>query len=301
MIIFLGISMSRNVALLLVLLLLAASCLTGVKPVYSSVAAVEDSWLLKASMQQARSGLGVAAMNGKIYAIGGSNAIGPGGDFVGTNEMYDPVTDTWTTKASMPTPRSYFAIAAYQNKIYCIGGVVGFAVDDEHGVFYHEVVSGVNEVYDTVTDTWETKRSLPDGGMVMQAHVVNGKIYVVDGGWVYAYDPNEDSWVTKTVMSKPYPEWDSWPMSAAVDNKIVFTFAYSTFNFSTGETWEQKVMVYDVETDSWSGGTSGQTPSPSPSEQPTETPNAEAIALVSMTIVVVTVVGLLVYFKKRKQ
>jgi len=100
------------------------------------VNATEDSWATKAPMQQARSGLGVAAVNGKIYAIGGSNASGfapsiPGsavlgnrdiGGHLGTNEEYDPETDTWTYKASMPTPRIVFATAVYQNKIYCIGG-----------------------------------------------------------------------------------------------------------------------------------------------------------------------------------
>ena len=49
----------------------------------------------------------------------------------------------------MPTPRSGFAIAVYQNKIYVIGGTVG------NGYV------GNNEVYDPVSNTWETKTSMP--------------------------------------------------------------------------------------------------------------------------------------------
>jgi hypothetical protein len=254
-----GISMSRSVALLLVLVFLTASCLMA-KPEFSSADIAEDTWAAKAPMHQARAGLGVAVVNGKIYAIGGSTASGPyrpdgfAGGFVGTNEEYDPATDTWTTKASMPTPRDYFAIAAYKNKIYCIGGAVGSTVDEIYGVFYSYVTSGVNEVYDTVTDTWETRAPLPDDAMKFQAHVVNGKIYVMDWSYVYVYDSAADSWISKTRMPPPYPE--SSPGSAVVGNKIIVTgeFAVKPYYVEV-----QKVMIYDTVTDSWSEGTSAPT------------------------------------------
>jgi hypothetical protein len=204
-------------------------------------------------------------VDGKIYAIGGTTAKGMyppdlfSGGFVGTNEEYDPATDTWTTKARMPTSRDYFAIAAYGNKIYCIGGAVDFSFDERTG-FYSFITSGVNEVYDPVTDTWETKTPWPNVGMKMQAHVVNGKIYVIHGSMPYVYDPENDSWAAKTRMPKPWPESDSSLVSAAVGNKIVVTFEFSTFNPSTFFTYyEQKVVIYDTETDSWSGGKPGTT------------------------------------------
>jgi hypothetical protein len=91
-------------------------------------ASAVGSWTQKAPMNQARSHLGVAAVDGKIYAIGG--------DEMGTNEEYDPTTNTWTYKAKMPTPREDFATAVYQNKVYCIGGKTSGSITD------------VNEVYD---------------------------------------------------------------------------------------------------------------------------------------------------------
>jgi hypothetical protein len=84
---------------------------------------------------------------------------------------------------------------------------------------------------------------------------VNGKIYVVDWSVVYVYDPEEDSWTATTRMPEPYPKWDSWPLSAVVDGKIVVTFEY----YPVWGSPEQRVVVYDVETDSWSEGTSGRT------------------------------------------
>ncbi|MCW4047287.1 MAG: hypothetical protein NWE99_06975 [Candidatus Bathyarchaeota archaeon] len=258
--------MRKSVALLLVLAFLAASCIVVAKPALSSTDVVEDSWVSKAPMQQARAGLGVVAVNGKIYAIRGTTAGGQyppdvsGGGFVGTNEEYDPATDTWSYRAAMPTPRAHFAIAAYQNKIYCIGGAVGFTAVEGKPGFYSYVTSGVNEVYDTVRDTWETRAPLPDNAMEFQAHVVNGKIYVMDWSYVYVYDPAADSWTSGTRMPQPYPDYDSSPVSAVVDNKIIVTFEFSTFNFSTGlDSSEQKILVYDTETDSWSEGASGST------------------------------------------
>jgi hypothetical protein len=84
----------------------------------------------KASMHKARYNLIVAVVNGKIHAIGGDIGSGTGyqggfyffgyRNFSATNEEYDPVTNTWVLKAPIPTPRSLFATAVYQEKIYCI-------------------------------------------------------------------------------------------------------------------------------------------------------------------------------------
>jgi hypothetical protein len=114
-----GLSMRGSAAAILVLLFLIASSLMVAKPAFSSAEVAEDTWVEKASMNEARAGLGVVAVNGKIYAIGGTTKGGQyppdvsGGGFVGTNEEYDPATGKWTYKASMPTPRDYFAITAY--------------------------------------------------------------------------------------------------------------------------------------------------------------------------------------------
>ena len=70
---------------------------------------VENSWVSKASINTARSDLGVASVNGKIYAIGGTTLQSTGmnysnGGVVGTNEEYDPLSNAWTYQAQMPPP-----------------------------------------------------------------------------------------------------------------------------------------------------------------------------------------------------
>jgi hypothetical protein len=174
-------------------------------------------------MHVARSNLGVAAVNGKIYAIGGNTQNG----VVGTNEEYDPETDTWTYKTPMPTPSNSFATAVYQNKVYCIGGEV-------------------NEVYDPITDTWETKTPMPTPRTDLQANVANGRIYLI-GGFPYpngsfvneVYDPATNSWTTKT----PIPTAVAGYVSAIVDGKI--------YIIDSGAN-----QIYDTVTDSWTRGLS---------------------------------------------
>ncbi len=247
----------RKSKLVIALFFLAVFLVGSILPSISKSQPEENTWKTLAPMQQARGGLGVAVVDGKIYAIGGSIARGPyrpdtfAGGYVGTNEMYDPETNTWTNKAPMPTPRAHFAITAYQHKIYCIGGAIDFSVDELSG-FYSSIVTGVTEVYDTITDTWSAKRSMPNEGMLIQAHVVNGRIYIMQGSQPYAYDPEEDLWSLKTRMPPPYPKASS--VSAVVDNKIIVTA-----EFAVGPHYvsEQKIVIYDTETDNWSEGKSG--------------------------------------------
>ena len=202
-------------------------CVVSARP----VEAAENSWTTKQPMPKARSALGVAVVDGKIYVIGGS--------WLNTTEMYDPVTDTWTAKTPMPTARSYFGIAVYQNKIYVIGGQVG-AQDP----------TGVNEVYDPFTDTWETKTSMPTSRKYLSANVVNGKIYLI-GGCQYVpqstnlnvnevYDPANDSWTTR----HPIPTGVEGYASAVVDNRI---YIIEGMNSSLNQ-------IYDPKTDTWSFG-----------------------------------------------
>ena len=99
----------------LIILLISSFLLSTIA--VPTVLGADDFWDTMADMPTGRLGPGVAAVNGRIYVIGGYGQAA-----LDINEEYDPVTDTWTTKTNMPTARSYFAIAVYQNKIYCIGG-----------------------------------------------------------------------------------------------------------------------------------------------------------------------------------
>jgi len=225
---------SRSLSVVMLILSFSLSVIT-----VPYVLGVEESWVSKAPMHQARSGLRIAVVEDKIYAIGGASQDG----FSAATEEYNPATNTWTVKASMPTARSAFGIAVYQKKIYCIGGYAGVlsATGD------NEAYTGVNEAYDPATNTWETMSPMPTPRLNIQANVVDGRIYVIGGipnGTVNeVYDPAADAWFTKASI----PTAVSSYASAVVDNKIYVITANLT-------------QIYHIENDGWSYGA----PPPSP-------------------------------------
>jgi len=86
-----------------------------------------------------------------------------------TVEVYDPLTDTWVTKASMPTARNELACTAYNGKIYAIGGIqIG-------------AISGKTEVYDISANIWTTSANLNNVRNSLNAASVNDKLYALFG------------------------------------------------------------------------------------------------------------------------
>ncbi|KAJ0065492.1 hypothetical protein NL108_012447, partial [Boleophthalmus pectinirostris] len=90
-------------------------------------------------MQYARSGLGIAALNGKLIAAGGYNRE----ECLRTVECYDPAEDHWTFIAPMRTPRARFQMAVLMGQLYVIGGSNG-----------HSDELSCGETYDPHSDEW---------------------------------------------------------------------------------------------------------------------------------------------------
>ena len=102
----------------------------------------KNTWSSVPGMPTPRSGIGVAAVNGRVHVVGGEAYIN---DLVGTyrtHEAFDPKTNSWTRLPPMPTPRHGLAVGEIGGKMYAISGsnVAG-------GGGPHEGVK-VNEIYD---------------------------------------------------------------------------------------------------------------------------------------------------------
>ncbi|MEO7165629.1 MAG: kelch repeat-containing protein [Spartobacteria bacterium] len=81
-----------------------------------------DTWTTGPPMPTARSGLAAAAVNGELYAFGGEVPGLFGTEILGVVEAYNPVSNTWRTLPSMPTPRHGIWASVIGNKVYLPGG-----------------------------------------------------------------------------------------------------------------------------------------------------------------------------------
>ena len=84
-----------------------------------------DSWQQMAAMPTARSSHAAAVLDGKIYVTGGNlNGHRPGVvlEYSDALEAYDPVTNTWTTLASLSEYRASHASTVVNGKLYVFGG-----------------------------------------------------------------------------------------------------------------------------------------------------------------------------------
>lgn len=195
---------------------------------YLGTAPSNEAWNHKAYMPTARTNVQVAVVNNKLYAIGGRNIvdnIDTTGAWLGTytfplsvNEVYDPATNTWTTKTPMPTARLSHAAAAIGGKIYMVGGQIATTLPvlptaTSLGINGVYADTAINEEYDPVADTWTTKAPMPTARRNLSAEVINGKLYALGGHGpnltggvrqIYAnneeYDPATNAWTTKAPM-----------------------------------------------------------------------------------------------------
>jgi N-acetylneuraminic acid mutarotase len=186
----------------------------GWQPINSSWAydPTTETWTPLAPMPTPRGAGGAVALNGKIYVIGGVQAdvrdnptapLSPGSPqrVLGTVEEYDPATNQWSTRASMPTPRNHLFAEAVGGKVYAIGGRIGSAQ-----ITVAEDTNIVEE-YDPLRDQWIGKGRAPIRRSGMAGAVANGRIYLAGGEYqdwegakafwaVQSYDPATDHWDT---------------------------------------------------------------------------------------------------------
>jgi len=182
---------------------------------------LDNSWSTGAAMTIARRGAAVAAIEGKIYVIGGGNSNSEAYDTV---EMYDPETNSWTAKSSMPTARCLVAYAVVNDLIYVIGGRDDLA---------SEQMKNTVEVYNPKTNTWSACRSMPTRRSSATATVLEGKIYVMGGfsgstelALVEEYDPATDTWRSISSMGTAR----ALAISGTVNNRIYVLGGWSSID-----------------------------------------------------------------------
>ena len=179
------------------------------------------TWAKKAPMRFARSELQAAAVDGKIYVVGGGRTdMRDGKPFEnqanGDTDEYDPKADSWRVRTPMPEGGTHNSIAVLDGKIYIAGGFAG----RQHTLPTASVYS-----YDPAADTWRKLASLSGPRAAISLAAVDGKVHAI-GGRVMGeettipthedYDPTSDS----SRPAAPLPPARDHPGVWTVDGKI---------------------------------------------------------------------------------
>ena len=172
--------------------------LLGVVEAYDPVA---NTWTTRARVS-ARTALGVAALDGRLYAVGGYTKLparyNPGYRVADAVDVYDPAADRWDARAPLPTPRADLGVAALDGRLYAVGGVT---TDGDGNVI---TPTGMVEAYDPASHTWTPRADLPAPQWNLRVAALDGKLYTVgSAGIVSAYDPATDTWTPRASMPSP--------------------------------------------------------------------------------------------------
>ena len=159
-----------------------------------------------------------------------------------TMEAYDPVTDTWTTKPTMPTARTSLAVGVVDDILYAVGGA--------------NPIIGLNtvEAYNPSTGVWYGRAALGRGRESLGVGVVGHWLYAVGGTDAQghskkiteAYDPASNSWSDRAEMPREQVEFGT-----AVAGGILYTVG-GLYSETFSPKAAAEVYAYDPAVNVWS-------------------------------------------------
>ncbi len=277
---------SKSFALVIILIIILLQTLIQTTRV--SATSSDNTWETKTPMPQNAYGDKAASVDGKIYTMGG---------FYSNNNEYDTLTNNWTAKTP-PQNQSSFNMVAYQNRIYCIGGSATELYDPSSDTWETKatmpisinglanvvndniyVISGydssqnqlmdTNEVYNTANNSWTTKNPIlyPVSGYA--STVCGSKIYIIGGqdpalgtssmnvNFTQIYDTITDTWSFGAPMPTKVLAATAGATTGVMAPKRIYLFGgfSSATDFRSVDYHTTNLtQVYDPENDSWTYG-----------------------------------------------
>jgi N-acetylneuraminic acid mutarotase len=202
-----------------------------------------------------------ASAGGKLYVFCG---LAPGWKPTGYVYEYDPATDRWTKKGTMPLLSHHVGFTEHKGKIYAFGG---FKYPDS-GPAGWEPINNAWE-YDPAADTWKALAPMPTRRGSPVAVSVGDRIYVIGGattlsgsketlvhpqrphrsvGTVEEYDPARNTWRERSSM----PTARNHATAGVVNGKVyVIGGRVGAAFISAGSSNVDVVEEYDPAADAW--------------------------------------------------
>jgi N-acetylneuraminic acid mutarotase len=192
-----------------------------------------DNWAAKTLMPTPRATSGIVVYKNKIYTMGGSTGWTQetGTVYSCANEVYDPATDTWETKAPIPSNRSgSVAASVVHGKIHLMG-------TDRH------------DVYDIAADSWTSKEP-PPFQYPFGSVVFDNKIYAFDRNLTHIYDPKSDTWSLGASPPISVSYAGVCATTGVIAPKRIYVFGGSVGFLE----YTDVTQIYDPKSDTWTLG-----------------------------------------------
>jgi len=238
-------------------IVLSAACCALIAP----AASAQMKWEKLAPFPEPAEEILGAAAGGKMYVFAG---LAPIWKPMGMVYEYDPATNRWTKKNSMPLPSHHVAFTEYHGKIYAFGGFVY----PPSGPPAWMPINNAWE-YDPSSDTWKALAPMPSKRGSPVAVAVGDRIYVIGGasllpgatdiaispatpqesvGTVEEYNPETNTWRERSPMPTPR----NHTTAAAVNGKIYVIGGRVGAAFIALASDISVVEEYDPAADKWS-------------------------------------------------
>jgi N-acetylneuraminic acid mutarotase len=198
-----------------------------------------STWITLAPLAGgARQEVGVAALDGRVYVIGGFGATGNGSAAV---ELYDVASGQWQSAASLPAERNHVGVAALGDRVYVAGGFIGSGFTPAREVYR----------YDPAQNAWSAVADLPGARGALALAELGGKLYATGGSGASgsvaehaAYDPASDTWTALAFLPSPRNH-----LAAVTLGQFIYVIGGRRDGAGTLNTGE--LDRYDPGTDAW--------------------------------------------------
>jgi N-acetylneuraminic acid mutarotase len=161
------------------------------------------AWGAAQPVPQARSEVSVTTNGRYIYLLGGFAAApsNPDRPTAPTDVFrYDPAADAWDRIATLPEGVNHAGLAAFDGKLFVIGGYRAATFESTAAV----------RILDLTTGEWGSGPSLPTARGALAVAVRDGQIHAIGGhdgtrslGTHETYDPATDTWISAASLNHP--------------------------------------------------------------------------------------------------
>lgn len=177
------------------------------------------NWTTRAELPTPRTEVACAALNEKIYVVGGFNQNNLA---LPQFDAYDPKTDSWSRGADYPIAIHHTGLIAHGGALYVLGGYTGS---------FPFVGTTLAMKYDPATNSWTPETSLPRARGAHAVLYLQGEAHLIGGA---PQQPGTETYRSTDVYNFTTRTWRAGPELAETKEHLAGTVIVETFVVAGG-------------------------------------------------------------------